>query len=170
MGLQGCWVTIIHDVGEVVVVEEVEAVVVEEIRGRLAVGKIKGGWFFIDFGPKCFHAQGIESTSIYRRWKRDILFLMVLNLDPWFSPEGSPIINSKWVSQIVKFGSWRLPKLASLGGVNRPKRIILGCSQMSGYHFRVSLSNLVERWSIKCYWNVAPWVVFSVKNKEEDEQ
>jgi hypothetical protein len=30
-------------VGEVVVAEEAEAVVVEEIRGRVAVGKIRGG-------------------------------------------------------------------------------------------------------------------------------
>jgi hypothetical protein len=41
------------------------------------------GWFFLDFGFKFFHARGMESTPIYKGWKKDILFLLgqILALD-----------------------------------------------------------------------------------------
>jgi len=54
------------------------------------------GWFFINFSPNFLHTQGMESTPIYRGWKRNILSLMVSNLGPWFSPGGSqPLAQSR---------------------------------------------------------------------------
>jgi len=141
MGLQGCWVTVIHGVGEVVVAEEAEAVVVEEIRGRVAVGKIRGGWFLstLDLNFFMFRAW---NPPLFIGGGRATLFLMVPNLDPWFSLEGSQPLTQSGYNELSNI--WRLLELAYLGrhhsrcGVNRPKRIILGCSQMSGDHFRVS--------------------------------
>ena len=37
-------------------------------------------FFFLDSGFKLLHAQGMESTPIYKGWKRDILFFFMKNL------------------------------------------------------------------------------------------
>jgi len=37
-------------------------------------------FFFLDFGFKLLHAQGMESTPIYKGWKRDISSLFMKNL------------------------------------------------------------------------------------------
>jgi hypothetical protein len=46
----------------------------------------RGKWlvFFADFGPNFLLAQAMKCTPIYRRWKRDILSLMVTNIGLWF--------------------------------------------------------------------------------------
>ena len=47
-------------------------------RGRGAV------FFFPDFGPKFLLSQAMKCNPIYRRWKRNILSLMVPNRGLWF--------------------------------------------------------------------------------------
>jgi hypothetical protein len=37
-------------------------------------------FFFVNFAPNFLHSLVMESTSIYKGWKRDILYLMVSNL------------------------------------------------------------------------------------------
>lgn len=59
-----------------------------EKEGRVNCRKIKG-LFFANFSPDFFHAQGMETTPIYRSWKRDILSLIMSHLGLWFSPKGS---------------------------------------------------------------------------------
>jgi hypothetical protein len=55
-------------------------------RGREKLQKRgQRGWFFADFGPNFLLPQARKSTSIYRRWKRAILFIPGKNFSPWFS-------------------------------------------------------------------------------------
>jgi len=42
-----------------------------------------GGWFFAIFGPDFLLPQAIKSTSIYRRWKREIFSTMEKNFSPY---------------------------------------------------------------------------------------
>jgi hypothetical protein len=52
-------------------------------------------WFLADFGPDFLLAQAMKCTLIYRRWKRDIVSLMVPNHGLWFGWEGSqPLVQS----------------------------------------------------------------------------
>jgi len=37
------------------------------------------GWFFADFGPKFFLPYAMKCSPIYRRWKMNILSLMMPN-------------------------------------------------------------------------------------------
>jgi len=39
-------------------------------------------FFFVDFGFKFLPLQVMESTPIYKGWKRDILSLLVSNIGP----------------------------------------------------------------------------------------
>jgi len=41
-------------------------------------------FFFPDFGPKFLLSQAMKCNPIYRRWKRNILSLMVPNRGLWF--------------------------------------------------------------------------------------
>jgi hypothetical protein len=71
-------------------------------------------------------------------------------------------------SWFVRFDSWRLPELASLGwchnccGVNQSEKTIQRCGQMSDHHFRANL----ERLSIKYPWNVVYWAAFQAEWKK----
>jgi hypothetical protein len=42
------------------------------------------GWFLADFGPEFLLPQAMKCRPIYRRWKMNILSLMVANLGLWF--------------------------------------------------------------------------------------
>jgi hypothetical protein len=51
--------------------------------------------FLAYFGPQSLHLWSMKIKSIYRRWKRDILSLLVQNLIPWFDLKASqPLIQS----------------------------------------------------------------------------
>jgi hypothetical protein len=61
-----------------------------------------GGWewgkknyaknhFFLGFGFWFLSFWGMESTSIYRGWKRDMLSFVAPNLGPWFETKGSQL-------------------------------------------------------------------------------
>jgi len=79
---RGC-VVVVHGGSEVVVAEETAGK--EEGREReLSTEKKKngeGGWFLINFALKFLHHQNMKSIPIYNEWKRDILYLIVSNLD-----------------------------------------------------------------------------------------
>jgi len=53
--------------------EERELLVGRKQLGRQAI-------FLVNFAPNFLHSLVMESTSIYKGWKRDILYLMVSNL------------------------------------------------------------------------------------------
>ena len=42
------------------------------------------GWFLADFGPAFFLHHAMKCSPIYRRWKMNILSLMVPNRGLWF--------------------------------------------------------------------------------------
>ena len=42
------------------------------------------GWFLADFGPDFLLPRAMKCSPIYRRWKRNMLSLMVLNRGLWF--------------------------------------------------------------------------------------
>jgi hypothetical protein len=49
-----------------------------------------------DFGPAFLLPQAMKSTSIYRRWKREILSTLGKTFSPWFCWEGSqPLTRSR---------------------------------------------------------------------------
>jgi len=78
------------------------------IGGRLVVGTAgrererkkllkqgRGAGFLADFRPDFLFAQAMKCTPIYKRWKMDILSLMVPNRGLWFGWEASqPLIQS----------------------------------------------------------------------------
>ena len=43
--------------------------------------KLGGRLFFLIFAPDFLHPQAMKSTPIYKGWKRDVLSLLVPNLD-----------------------------------------------------------------------------------------
>jgi len=69
----------------------------------------EGGWFLDVFGPKFLHLWSMKIKSIYRRWKRDTLSLLVQNLSPWFNPKASqPLAQSSngELSVLCRKNSW----------------------------------------------------------------
>jgi len=55
----------------------------------------KGVGFLADFEPDFLPSQGMKCTRIYRRSKRNNLYLMVPNRGFWFAWEGSqPLVQS----------------------------------------------------------------------------
>jgi len=65
---------------------------VERERERGSAGsknRVLGAGFLAIFGPQSFHLWSMKIKSIYRRWKRDTLSLLVQNLIPWFNPKAS---------------------------------------------------------------------------------
>jgi hypothetical protein len=55
----------------------------ESCKERKKDGNMRNDFFFlVDFGYKFLPPQGMESTSIYKGWKRDILSLLVSNIGP----------------------------------------------------------------------------------------
>jgi hypothetical protein len=78
---RGC-VVVVHGGSEVVVAEETAGK--EEGRERELSTEKKngeGGWFLINFALKFLHHQNMKPIPIYNEWKRDILYLIVSNLD-----------------------------------------------------------------------------------------
>ena len=71
---------------------------------RHGVERRKGGkcWlepemagFLADFGPTFLLLWSMKVKSIYRRWKRDTLSLLVQTFNPWFDPKASqPLVQS----------------------------------------------------------------------------
>jgi hypothetical protein len=56
---------------------------------------MRGGGFFVDFGPKSLHTWTMKIKSIYRRWKRGTLTLLVPILGPWIDLKASqPLVQS----------------------------------------------------------------------------
>ena len=54
-------------------------------RGRQKLQKRgQRGWFLVDFGPAFFLPHAMKCSPIYRRWKKNILSLMVPNRGLWF--------------------------------------------------------------------------------------
>ena len=54
-------------------------------RGREKLQKRgQWGWFLVDFGPKFSLPYAMKCSPIYRRWKMNILSLMVPNHGLWF--------------------------------------------------------------------------------------
>jgi hypothetical protein len=50
-----------------------------------------------DFGPDFLLLQAMKYTAIYKRWKMNILSLMVPNLSLWFGWERSqPLVQSRY--------------------------------------------------------------------------
>jgi hypothetical protein len=73
------WVALVHD--------DVEVEVAKKAMEREGKRKDHSGnktreeaIFFADFGPDFLLSQTMESTRIYRKWKRDISFLLVSNI------------------------------------------------------------------------------------------
>ena len=53
--------------------------------------------FLAYFGPDFLFFQAMQSTSIYRRWKRAIFSTLRKTLSPWFSWEGSqPLAQNRY--------------------------------------------------------------------------
>jgi hypothetical protein len=111
-------------------------------RRKMEIGEIID--FFFRFGFWFLLSLAMESTPIYKGWKKDILFLMVSNIGPWFDPkESQPLAQSchhglEELLQKGLVGLATLERCDSCCGVNRPERTTLGCSQMSGHHLRAS--------------------------------
>ena len=73
------WVALVHD--------DVEVEVAKKAMEREGKRKDHSGnktreeaIFFADFGPDFLLSQTMESTRIYKKWKRDISFLLVSNI------------------------------------------------------------------------------------------
>jgi len=66
-----------------------EATVERETERGAAAGTPDKRWFFLNFGPPILLPQSMKIKSIYRRWKRDTLFLLVQNCSPWVNPKAS---------------------------------------------------------------------------------
>jgi hypothetical protein len=64
--------------------------------GRLRGKKnLETRWCFANFSHWVLPIRGIECTFIYRRWKRDMLVLLVPNISPWLNPEEfQPLVQS----------------------------------------------------------------------------
>jgi len=97
-----------------------EAAGEREREERTLVGRKKNrgeAAFLAYFGPDFLLPQAIKSTSIYRRWKREILSTMEKNFSSWFRWEGSqPLAQSRHGAlSNCQICSCRLPELASLG-------------------------------------------------------
>ena len=79
----GC-VVVVHNGSEVVVAEEAARTEDEDDNGRKNRGKANFSSTlacnFLDFGLQFPHAQDMESSPIYRGWKRNILSLLMPNL------------------------------------------------------------------------------------------
>jgi len=117
--------------------EEMVEVVVER-KNNVENGK-KNYWFFAHFALFSLSPQCSKSTYIYKGWKRDILFLVGITLDPWFNRERSQSLAQNHHHELLKFGCWKLIGLAFLGRRgdcrgNQPARITLGCWTMSGHY------------------------------------
>jgi hypothetical protein len=52
-----------------------------EREGKKNGRKTRGRFFFLIFAPDFLYPQVMKSTPIYRGWKRDVLSLLVPNLD-----------------------------------------------------------------------------------------
>ena len=73
-----------------------EAKVEREIEKGAASRNPEKRWFFLNFGPPILPPWNMKIKYIYRRWKRDILSLLVQNLNPWFDPKASqPLAQSR---------------------------------------------------------------------------
>jgi hypothetical protein len=99
--------------------------------------------FLAKFEPNFLHPWSMKIKSIYRRWKRDTLSLLVQNISPWFDPKASqqsaqssndelPVLQEKWMVGLATLG--RCHYLCSL---DQPERITLACSQVSQDYFCV---------------------------------
>jgi len=65
-----------------------EGVTERERRERDEGWKQRKTWLFTKSEPDLFHPQAMESTPIYRRWKRAILSSLEKYFGPWFGWEG----------------------------------------------------------------------------------
>jgi hypothetical protein len=57
---------------------------VKRERKKFAYTGSRGSFFFADFEPDFLPSQAMKYTPIYRRSKRNILYLMVPNRGLWF--------------------------------------------------------------------------------------
>jgi hypothetical protein len=105
------------------------------------------------FGPDFLLPQAIKSTSIYRRWKREIFSTMEKTFSPWFRWEGpQPLAQSRHgVLLNYQICSCRLPELAFLGWchirlfASEPVTTIPRHKGMSGDQFRAQFGKFGGR-------------------------
>ena len=123
--------------------------------------RVREAGFLAVFGPKFLHPLSIKIKSIYRRWKRDTLSLLVQNLSPQFDPEASqPLAQSSndelSILQENGWSGWPL-----WGGATASATSISpnGLHQhVVRYHRIVCVyisSNLVKKRGAKCLGKVA---------------
>jgi hypothetical protein len=75
MGLQGCYVIIGHNVGEVVVVEEAKIMVVEEKRKRLTIKKKIKATYFLSTLDLNFSSLNAWNPSLFIEGGKGTLYL-----------------------------------------------------------------------------------------------
>jgi hypothetical protein len=80
-----------------------------ERRSASSKNQVLEAGFLAIFGPQSLHLWSMKIKSIYRRWKRDTLSLLVQNLIHWFDPKASqPLVqsNNDELSVLCRKNGW----------------------------------------------------------------